>query len=834
MAEERKILLSLNLDTVQAVKNQAELKRLLKESNVELSKASIGSAEYKKLETAQGLLQNRLKGLQQATKQSNSELNVQSGSLRDLQNQYAALTRALREAKPGSDVLGLSFEDAKKKAFGLKQEIKSFEEQLGNTAPNVGNYAESFRNAAGGVKVFGTSLGDLFKLVATNPIGALIASLGLLVKMLMSNDTIATALKGVMTGLGIAFDQVSAFVSDAVLSLSSFLAGSSKTAQVIKEVLVRALNSLLSPITYLIDLIPALNAVLEKDFSKAADIAKDASIKFGKSITGLNNEVPKFVTNLKDAANAGLEYEKSLDAIEAKQSELNVTTQALINQRDKLKIQSGDLTKSEEERIALSEKAEAIDKKILSERLALLNEEIKAQEKYTESLGKDSIKREEAEFRLNDLLVKRLEFENESLKFQEKLQAKRNAIIEKQLEDQAKLTKQQEEERAKREKEELELAEKIKDSENKLQQFRLNEVAKRAKTIDERLKAELAAEDFRVKVLLDNEKLLASEKEFILADSAARRLDMQIAADRASLDQTKKTEAERKAAIQQANDQIISYTNQTASILQSINQTVLNSQLTELERKKNQELKIAGKNAKERERIEAEYDAKKEALEKKAARRANDIALIQALINTALSVTKALGSAPPPANFVLAALNAAAGAAQVAAIISQNNKLADGGIIKMMKFAMGGKMNVGQRGPVKNYGKAARGFMIGGKPHSMGGTKFYGEDGTRFEAEKDELLTIVNKRDTPLLKHLSDVNSIHGKAFYRDGGIHGKTYLTDGGFAARANTSQIESSLSAKNSLMDVVSSMPSPRVLVDDINKGQFDQVKVRSRADI
>jgi hypothetical protein len=54
-------------------------------------------------------------------------------------------------------------------------------------------------------------------------------------------------------------------------------------------------------------------------------------------------------------------------------------------------------------------------------------------------------------------------------------------------------------------------------------------------------------------------------------------------------------------------------------------------------------------------------------------------AIAAAIINTAVGVTKALSSAPPPWNFVQAALVAAQGAAQIAAIRSTNEDGAGGG-----------------------------------------------------------------------------------------------------------------------------------------------------------
>lgn len=66
--------------------------------------------------------------------------------------------------------------------------------------------------------------------------------------------------------------------------------------------------------------------------------------------------------------------------------------------------------------------------------------------------------------------------------------------------------------------------------------------------------------------------------------------------------------------------------------------------------------------------------------------------------------------------------------------------------------------------------KFAEGGIIGGRSHAEGGTTFYGDDGSVFEAEQGELLAIVNKHDTSLLNKLSSINSVHGKKF-AEGGI---------------------------------------------------------------
>jgi hypothetical protein len=640
MAEEtRKILLELSFDTVEAVKRQKELKDLIKATNKELEDTEIGTEEYKKLEALQGQLQNRLKGLKDSTKQSNAELINQKGSVRDLQAQYSQLTKALREAAPGTQVLGQNFDDAKKKAFELKKEIKEFEAQLGNTAPNVGNYGERFKEAAGGVNVFGRSLKDLFTILLVNPFVLIIAGLTLLGKMLMQNDTIATTFKGVMTGLGIVFDKVSAVVSEVVLAIVDFVGKSETATKVLKEGFIRILNSIIAPFNYIIDLAPAVSKALNGDFAEAADIAGEATLKFGKSLIGLNNEVPEFIENLGKAVGAGKEYEDALDRIESAQSRLNVKVAEMENARDLLKIQSGDLKKSAEEREKLGERAIAIDKQILKERLALLDQEISAQEKYFNELGKDSVKKEEAEFRLNDLQVKRLQFQNESLKFQEKQQNKINSLIEKEEALKQKAAEDEKKRQEQFQKDSEALLQRNYDSQVKLTQFKLDQAAKVATDADLKLKAELKAEDFRVAVLLDNEKLLASEKEFILADSAARVAEINKSYEEKAREEATKTANHKKQIFQQTEADIAGFLTQSNNTASALSDIRANKELTALNKKQAQELKAAGNNKQKQEEINKKYDEKRAAAEKEAAIRAAESAKIQAFINGALAFT---------------------------------------------------------------------------------------------------------------------------------------------------------------------------------------------------
>ena len=90
---------------------------------------------------------------------------------------------------------------------------------------------------------------------------------------------------------------------------------------------------------------------------------------------------------------------------------------------------------------------------------------------------------------------------------------------------------------------------------------------------------------------------------------------------------------------------------------------------TALEKRVNAGLMTEAQYNAEVEAMDSEYDAKQEELQLKQAKRQKQMQLIQAIINTALGITAALATVPP-ASYVMAALNAAMGAAQIALIAS--------------------------------------------------------------------------------------------------------------------------------------------------------------------
>lgn len=115
-----------------------------------------------------------------------------------------------------------------------------------------------------------------------------------------------------------------------------------------------------------------------------------------------------------------------------------------------------------------------------------------------------------------------------------------------------------------------------------------------------------------------------------------------------------------------------------------------------------QETEALKKQQIEKEKIQKKEEAlkkKQDALEKKRKQNQKQQSLVNAIINTALGVTQALASFPPPASYALAAAVGALGAVQIATISSQ--KYANGGVIEGKSHKDGGVKVLGGRAEVE-------------------------------------------------------------------------------------------------------------------------------------
>lgn len=123
--------------------------------------------------------------------------------------------------------------------------------------------------------------------------------------------------------------------------------------------------------------------------------------------------------------------------------------------------------------------------------------------------------------------------------------------------------------------------------------------------------------------------------------------------------------------------------------------------------------------------------------------------------------------------------------------------------------------------------KAEKGalFNIGGQRHSAGGTMFTGEDGTRFEAEKGELIGVMNRNAA---RHFMAFNN----AFPAGGGSTTGNYFESGGIVSRDIAPSQINMQELANLTAEAVKSIPPPVVAVEDIITQGNSYVQVREGA--
>lgn len=111
---------------------------------------------------------------------------------------------------------------------------------------------------------------------------------------------------------------------------------------------------------------------------------------------------------------------------------------------------------------------------------------------------------------------------------------------------------------------------------------------------------------------------------------------------------------------------------------------------------------------------------------------------------------------------------------------------------------------------------------VGGQRHAQGGTKFWGEDGTMFEAEQGEGIGVLNRG---AFASFMDFNNSHGN------GKSTPTFMAGGGIITQGVQSQ-SNGMNADD-ILNIIKSMPAPIVAVTDIHSASDNYARVVNGAD-
>lgn len=417
------------------------------------------------------------------------------------------------------------------------------------------------------------------------------------------------------------------------------------------------------------------------------------------------------VGGVTEAVKGGIEAGKQLDELskQIERTEINLIKNRakLNNEFERQKSIAEDVTVSERERIKAAQAAQAAQNELLDQEQAFLDMKIKRME-LEQSLNDTS---REYEKELAELIAQRTDFEA--------------AATSKRIS--------------------------VRNLENSIRQGIANQQKAR--------NAELAAEEFKMSAeklkKLDAERKAAAEK-------VAEELRLEKEKNE-ELARIAKEEADRLAAENKVR-QAIEFEEELNSLeAQNASRTAL--KLTQLDQQRQLDIQAATESISNAELLQREINLieerySKARIEIREIEEANKLELVSQTygnIATIFGEQTAVGKAAAIAQTTIDTYKAAQSAYAALAGIPLVGPVLGG-------IAAGAAVATGLRNVAKISGigipKFGKGGLqeVGGKSHASGGTKFYGEDGTAFEAEKGELIGVMNRNAASIFMQHNNKN----------------------------------------------------------------------------
>lgn len=790
MAEEKKILLSVQLDVKELKKRvieaSSEINKLVKEqSNIEKgSNAWKVNQEQIKLYTKQVTDANRAVAAQEVINKSNSgSLSEMRINLSALKVQYANLSK---EQRDNVNVGG----ELQKQIFNLNEEVTKQEEGLGVGSRRVGQYKSEIAKLIGaspelskalkGAEGAQLGLNQAFK---ANPLGFIIGLFLTFQTQISAFLKTITPLKNLMDDVSGAFS----FFGD-ILSKTTDALGI--TANAFNDRAVKSLNLMggaLDSVTNKLDQQIKVQQALGKDTTdielarqKAVEISSTAQINLLEKIKSKNGELTEDQKKqLEELTKANQEAVQEQEIIRAKSITKEREERDKENKKrvEEIKKAKEELSKIQLELLKTGSDLEIAQIKINAQKAI---EEIKGNSEIEKNLRKAIIEKQNKDIEVVNQRV----FEEQITKNKERILLGLDLEL-KELEAKGEETYKKKREIIEAQHEldlqnagtdAVKLAEAIRVRDNKVDELTRQSAESNKQKIAAdrfaRLEGELAQLQVEGNTTIAKQIEIENERFKVQTDSA-----------KLSADERFKIEQEHNLKIAQLQDDLLNET--------------LNNNIKRIEVLSN----LAQSFSALSEIFAA--DAEQNAEFQKA------IALFQIGLDTAKAISSIVAaSASTSITPFDLAIKISAGVATVLSNIAQAKKIF-------------------QQNPTPKR-KAEKGIILGGKPHSQGGTEISIDGVPTIEAEKDELLAIVNKRSTNMLRGLSNLNQMGGGIpLVKNGGL---VKMENGGIQSISRN--IESSFNIDSAIRSALSNMPPIITVVQDINEmqGKVNRTKIRA----
>jgi len=831
-------LFELEINADAAIKelaiSQQEVKKL-KEELKSLSKAegdnSVAIAEKTvALKNAQKSVRENTKVVQasEVAEKSNTE------SLKKVQAQ-STLLRKEREK------LNFETEEGRQRLEEINEQLDKNNQYIAENSDkhkqnklNVGNYTESINKANIGSKIFGNSLKGLASNPFTLVLVVLVAALKGLFDAFTKTQRGSDMLNKGMASLGAIFEYfqgilvdvadylIEAFENpqDAISDLGNFL----------KDNLINRLEGLL---LLLPRLGKAIKQVFSGDFAEAGRTATDALMQvttgvedFSDKATDVFEEVSKDILKAAKTAeillNAQVALERQLSKTMISLAKLNKEAEIQQQIADNSTESFAERQKASELARKSSEEAAKIELNLAKQQLRIVQLQIR--QKQEAGFMTRQLKQQEAEA-IAEVINKEKDLTltiNENAKVREEID---RDLFEKNLDyllDNYDNVKSINERIINNTKKSYDERLKLLNVTRQLGQKSFNE---QIKEIQSRTKIEINANSLLTE---SNSRALIEKVRLLKLDEIEETRLLEVIKDRRTAVQDL---AETEVTLTEEKNQKLKEFNDNARLqeLESESQNsliVFERQRINLEKKRLLEIEYAEKIGADTTIIEEKYAKIRKTINEAEQRSklqlaTNTFGEISTILGEHTEIGKAAAIAQTTINTYLSATAAYAALAGIPVVGPILGGIAAGAAI------ISGLANAQKIASTK-VPKAEKGalFQVNGKRHSEGGTQFYGEDGTRFEAEKGEVIGVMNRNAARLFMDFNNK--------YRDGGIVKKqNYFASGGMVSNQIREQVNYDLLAEK-IASANKQLPRPIVSVVDINSRQDSYTEVVEGANL
>jgi hypothetical protein len=819
--EQNKLLNKLRNETnVTTKEGQAQLTQLnakldannafIKQNGDAYLKQKINIGNYKEdIKSALGELNLLNGGLQQfgtAGKVAAIGFKIIGDQAKDVKNSFAGFTTGANSSAEG---------------------LKSVTNEAGKSEKATIGFTIAQKASAIATNASSAALGVFRLALISTGIGALIVALGSLIAFLSTTQAGIDAVTSVTRPLQAIFKTLLGVVQEVGQSLFNAFTNPkqalSDLADFVKQNLINRFTALGK----------ILQGIVELDFKKVGDGVLQATTGV-ENLTGkISNAAKATGKILTDAANKGKEIDSLTKQIE--QSEINLNKQRAIAEGKmvKLRLISKDTSLDTAQRVKAQNEIVKLAEDEANRELAInglkvkrlkieqsLNNTSREGKKELANLEADGIKIQAKgdQARLEGIRVTatlnkeaaaaQKEQRNKQLKEEEELKAKQKAAAEKEAADKLSLAKAELDLFLANEKSKLDGSQQLTADLIKEEEFRLKEINRRKleqlqkeKSINletlENKKANNQALT-QAEIEYETQRILLAKETDATIQKNNQDLENQIKAQKAA-----QLEAQKEIDLANA-------------------QTQLEADLLYAQQKYDAELELLRKNLEDKKITEDQYNQKREIAEsrrfemERAAqtvhlhKQLNDFQVLGNGLQQLFGKNKALATAMSLIN----------GAQAITSILAQYPKF-DGGFAMTAALISAGATTVAQVAKINSTKFEQGGIQeIGGKRHSAGGTKFYGEDGTMFEAERGEGIGILNRG---AYSAFMDFNNQFGSGKSGGGMFAGGGIITQG----------VKPQTPDMTMIAEALANMPAPVVAVEEIQTVGQRYVSVKANAD-